>query len=169
MLFGIWVLWISVMAALKSSEITKVAVEPIANFWSQVWKLAASAPSYIPIIPTGKWTMTSAAGIWETFNRQMVGFKNIKLDQADRLWNAFGLPGTEQAKIDSESKKAYNVTERKTEIDSDYAKALQDATLEATSTSALANSDAYIRLLSKALEDAGITDKEVRKWDAIPE
>jgi hypothetical protein len=62
MLFGIGMLWIAVMAALRQSEITKAAVEPIAQFGNQVGKLAAQAPMYAPIIPTGK-GMTSAVGI----------------------------------------------------------------------------------------------------------
>jgi len=50
------ILWMVVMAALWADEITKAAVEPIAKFWWDIWKLLVDAPKYIPLkIPgTGK-------------------------------------------------------------------------------------------------------------------
>lgn len=50
-LFGLAMLWIAVMAALKQSETTKKITAPIAQFWGQVGSLVASAPMYAPIIP----------------------------------------------------------------------------------------------------------------------
>lgn len=52
-IFGIVILWIAVMAALRSSEATKAIIEPIHKFGTDVWQLAAKAPTYAPIIPTG--------------------------------------------------------------------------------------------------------------------
>ncbi len=52
-LFGLVILWIAVMAALKWSETTGKIIAPIEQFGTSVWKLVASAPSYAPIIPTG--------------------------------------------------------------------------------------------------------------------
>jgi hypothetical protein len=47
------ILWMAVMAALGSDEITKAAVSPISEMWDSVWKLMKSAPSYVPIPGTG--------------------------------------------------------------------------------------------------------------------
>jgi hypothetical protein len=53
------------MAALRSSDITKEIVKPIAEFWWTVWKLITEAPKYAPILPGGmsmewlKWAGTS--------------------------------------------------------------------------------------------------------------
>lgn len=60
-IFWIVILWIAVMAALRSSETTRAVVEPIAAFGKSVWELAAKAPTYAPIIPLGQWGMSATA------------------------------------------------------------------------------------------------------------
>lgn len=50
-LFWVVILWIAVMAALKSSKTTEAIVQPIAKFGEDVWNLAAKAPTYAPILP----------------------------------------------------------------------------------------------------------------------
>ena len=65
--FWIVILWIAVMAALRSSETTRAVVEPIAAFWKSVWELAAKAPTYAPIIPTwvwADWKMNRISATW---------------------------------------------------------------------------------------------------------
>lgn len=65
-IFGIAMLWIAVMAALKQSETTKKITAPIAQFGSSVGSLVASAPMYAPIIPAGmNWERVSATGLWQ--------------------------------------------------------------------------------------------------------
>ena len=57
---AIGVLWMAVMAALKSSKITEGAVKPITDFGSQLGQAAKNLPQYMPIpFPGGK-TMTAA-------------------------------------------------------------------------------------------------------------
>lgn len=65
LLFWVGMFWLAVMAALKQSEITKAAIEPIESFGKQVGSLAASAPMYAPIIPTGKGWMQSISSVSE--------------------------------------------------------------------------------------------------------
>ncbi len=50
-LFGIVVLWLAVMTALKQSEITNKITEPIQQLGWNVWSLIAKSPTYAPIIP----------------------------------------------------------------------------------------------------------------------
>lgn len=52
-IFWIVVIWMSVMAAFKYSEITEKAVEPIWKIWSNIWSLAKDIPSHIPVTPGG--------------------------------------------------------------------------------------------------------------------
>lgn len=52
-ILGIVVLWMAVMVALKSNEITAEAVKPISDFGSSMGKLAMDMPKYVPI-PLGK-------------------------------------------------------------------------------------------------------------------
>lgn len=52
--FSIMVLWMAVMAALKSSAITAAVTEPIRQFWAQVWGLLQKMPTYAPIFPGGQ-------------------------------------------------------------------------------------------------------------------
>lgn len=54
-LFWIAILWVAVISALKSSEITQSVVSPFENMWNSIWRLIKSAPSYAPIIPTSQW------------------------------------------------------------------------------------------------------------------
>jgi len=61
-IFWLVILWIAVMAALKSSEITHNVVKPIISFGESIWSLVAKAPQYAPIIPTpGGGTMNAAS------------------------------------------------------------------------------------------------------------
>lgn len=62
-LFGIAILWMVVMAALQSSEITKSIVEPIAQFWWSIWKTITSLPKYAPIFP-GWMSAESMRQVW---------------------------------------------------------------------------------------------------------
>ena len=50
-IFALVILWMAVMAALKSSTITWTVVEPIAQFGESIWKLAMKSPQYAPIFP----------------------------------------------------------------------------------------------------------------------
>ena len=53
-LFGLAVLWISVMAWMKSSKITAEVIAPLDAFGKQIWWLIAKAPQYAPIFPGGQ-------------------------------------------------------------------------------------------------------------------
>jgi len=63
-LFGIVILWWTVMAAMRTSEITKTIVEPLHQFGTKVWGIVTSAPWNIPIF--GGQSMNSASNIaWQ--------------------------------------------------------------------------------------------------------
>ena len=64
-LFGIVVLWLAVMMALKQSEITEQIAKPIWDFWNSVWWLVAKSPMYAPIIPGGL-SVTWLKSAWST-------------------------------------------------------------------------------------------------------
>ncbi len=65
-MFSIAVLWMAIMAALKTSSITNAVTQPIRDFWSQVWWLISKMPSYAPIFPWGQ-SMSSMAQIARTW------------------------------------------------------------------------------------------------------
>lgn len=60
-LFGLGILWVAVMAALKSSDITKSVVDPFAEFGNSIWWLLKKLPTYAPIIPAPGWPISSSA------------------------------------------------------------------------------------------------------------
>lgn len=62
-IFWIVVLWIAVMAALKSSTVTWTVIKPFEEFWNSVGQLATKAPTYAPIIPAPGGPI-SAAWMW---------------------------------------------------------------------------------------------------------
>lgn len=53
------ILWVAVIAALKSSEITQTVVSPFENMWNSIGKLIKNAPTYTPIIPTSEWMQST--------------------------------------------------------------------------------------------------------------
>ena len=63
-LLWVVVLWISIMSAMRASDITKAVVEPLHSFWGQVWWLIAKSPQYLPIFK-GQ-SMTSMQQIWSS-------------------------------------------------------------------------------------------------------
>lgn len=66
-MFWLAILWIAVIAALSHSSVTRAVIEPIASFWTSVWKLVAKSPTYMPIPWTGAlngWKWISAVGLW---------------------------------------------------------------------------------------------------------
>lgn len=63
-IFWLVVMWIAIMAALKSSELTAEVIKPIELFWDSIWQLAMKAPSYAPIIPAPGWWTMSASALW---------------------------------------------------------------------------------------------------------
>jgi len=98
-LFGLAVLWIAVMAALKWSKVTEKVVEPFAQFWKSIWDLAMKAPTYAPIIPspTG-WMMSPTAlkSLWSWIEQHFRSKAQTRWsDISERLfWN---LPKFEEA------------------------------------------------------------------------
>jgi len=64
-LFGIVVLWWTVMAAMRSSDITKAIVEPLHQFGTKVWGIMTSAPWNMPIFGgqsmKSMWNIANAA------------------------------------------------------------------------------------------------------------
>ena len=66
--FGLVVLWGSIMAAMRTSDITKAITQPIYDFGNKVWGIVASAPGNIPVfggksateLSSAAWTVQSS-------------------------------------------------------------------------------------------------------------
>lgn len=87
-LLWLWILWMAVMAALHSSEITNSVTHPIAEFGKSIWDLIKKAPTYAPILPgwisaewlKRMWTMPGNA-IEKTIANKVSPFQE-KVDRA---------------------------------------------------------------------------------------
>ncbi len=90
-LFGLAVLWISVMAWMKSSKITAEVIAPLDAFGKQIWGLIAKAPHYAPIFPGGQ-SMQSINKAWSSVQGHFdtnASWKAAKLlDKTPFWWNA---------------------------------------------------------------------------------
>lgn len=64
-LMWVVVLRVSIMAALRSSDITKAVVQPIYDFGNQVWSLVAKSPQYAPIFPGGQSMKSMSSIAWQ--------------------------------------------------------------------------------------------------------
>ncbi len=71
-IFGIVILWWTIMAAMRASKITEQITQPIYDFWTQVWKIAASAPWNIPIFwgQSMKSMSQAASSVHSTINQR---------------------------------------------------------------------------------------------------
>ncbi len=84
-IFGIVILWWTIMAALRTSDITKQIVEPIYKFGSQVWGIMTSLPWNIPIFPTGKGWMQSMSSLSNVWGSIQSSISSINSDRAKKL------------------------------------------------------------------------------------
>ena len=113
-LFGLAVLWIAVMAWMKSSKITAEVIAPLDAFGKQIWWLIAKAPHYAPIFPGGQsmQSMNTAASQvsssfqtaqnkkWTDFVNKMPFMWNDEVDKKSRdIWNI--APATREAALDN--------------------------------------------------------------------
>ncbi|QFR39388.1 hypothetical protein A9Q91_04110 [Candidatus Gracilibacteria bacterium 28_42_T64] len=87
-LFGLAILWISVMAALKGSKITEAVVQPIADFGKQVGSLVAKSPQYAPVFGGKSATELSTAA--STVSSSVQGHYNTKGTQWGENLSPFG-------------------------------------------------------------------------------
>lgn len=62
------VMWMAVMAALKSSTITASVTDPIEKFGDSIWELIKKAPTYAPILPGGM-SVWGLAQVWSWANQ----------------------------------------------------------------------------------------------------
>ncbi len=83
-MFWLVVLWLWVMAALKSSKITANIIEPISSLWDSAWKLMANAPKYIPIFPGGH----TMQWLWNAGNTMENVVRQNALWKSNELWQA---------------------------------------------------------------------------------
>jgi hypothetical protein len=78
------------MAALRSSDITKEIVKPIAEFWWNVWKLITEAPKYAPILPGGlsmEWLHSASSSVKQSWESMWTTkWQEIWTAFADKLW-----------------------------------------------------------------------------------
>jgi len=72
-IFGVVIMWMAVMAALKTDELTKEVYSPIVEFGSSVWKLTKSAPSYLPIFggQSAAWLQNARSSFQGTIHSNM--------------------------------------------------------------------------------------------------
>jgi len=81
-IFGIVVLWWTLMAAMWASKITKMVIEPLESFGKQVWWIVAKSPWNLPIF----WWQ-SMKSMWNI--AQKVGW-HYDQKNVDRAWDFVG-------------------------------------------------------------------------------
>jgi len=172
-LFWVVILWIAVMAALWSSKTTKAIVEPIAAFWKSVWELAAKAPTYAPIIPTGWWPWSAMSVTWL---QQVWSTISSTAEQSARArWSEFAkwLPGADWNKIDLSTKsinalKSFQANGNK--ITRESLSDLRDAIKAGWSIATLANDPQFIKTINDikksdiAFKDNAILKEDISIW-----
>lgn len=109
--FWLAILWMAVMAALKSSKVTANVSEPFAQFGNSIWQLAMKAPTYMPIIPTGNGMMSAASlgSAWQSFQSTIAWEYSTKWSRfwQDAAKNIFWIWDDMLNKLDELIKKPY--------------------------------------------------------------
>lgn len=86
-IFSVVLLWWTLMAALRSSEVTSAIVEPLHQFGGQVWSLVSKSPQYVPIFGGQSMTSINTAGssvVWQIDTLQR--WKGTKFAQDNFAW-----------------------------------------------------------------------------------
>lgn len=84
-IFWLAVLWMAVIAALKSNEITGKIIEPIAKFGESIWEVALNAPQYIPMVPGPGGALWSAQTLWK-FWRSVANIPEQYASDQYKVW-----------------------------------------------------------------------------------
>lgn len=157
-LFGLAVLWISVMAALASNKITEQVVKPIAEFGTKVWQLAMKAPQYTPIFGgQSVASMTRVGQLW------VQHYENKPQENAQQFVKDKWLFGaSESAKLSA----AITANTAQMWSKADDAKAIKAMIGSVTDPNVLVNSPEFIEKLAEAMKRAGVSGHDkLRVWD----
>lgn len=158
-LFGIAILWMVVMAALQSSEITKSIVEPIAQFWWSIWKTITSLPKYAPIFP-GWMSASSMSTVW---NQIAWSFESAQQKKwSDFYSKNFGDWWKQTRKANEVSTKAKNA------LESDLPKLTKDLLKEYKDVREIANNTAWRDALYEIANRVNLEQKYkdwIKKWN----
>ena len=88
--FGIVILWWTIMAAMSTSKITEAIIKPLQDFWEKVGWIITSAPWNIPIFPTWKWGMQSMRSLsqaWSTIESVISSKGSVRASiLSNQLW-----------------------------------------------------------------------------------
>ena len=155
-MFSIMVLWLAIMAALRSSEVTKTITEPIYNFGKQVWWLAVKAPMYAPVFGKGQ-SMASLTNIGSRWVDYMKNKPNLKASEfiADKwlFWQSWEL-----ARIITANKNKVESKEKNQVVEW-----IRNMTFAWKNTRQLADNSDYVAALKKAMEEFGVIQSEIGK------
>ncbi len=155
------VLWISVMAALRQSEITKQVTAPIEQFGNQVWSLVAKSPLYAPVVPwLSGWPNQSIASLSKVADRWMKYYGNAPQRKAERFISDNNLFNAgSQANISSAARQAAEQAWKNPTA----AKAIVDALHEWKSTSELSSNSEFLSALKAQWKEMWLNNDTLDK------
>lgn len=123
-IFWIVILRWAMMAAMRTSDITKTIVEPIYSFGNQVWGLVARIPQYTPIFPGGQ-SMNSMQQIWSSAKNYYESTKPWKTSRnfMEQYWLFWG----ESSNIDAKDIKSLLESNQRDKISRSVRQAVERA------------------------------------------
>ncbi len=159
-IFGLVILWIGVMAALRQSTITKMVAQPIEQFGTQVWTLVAKSPMYAPVLPFGKDGNQSIASMSQVGKKTLSSLEARPITQAGKFIEnspfLSSLNGN-TTKIATEIGRLKGVLDDK-ELSKEYVEALRSVTMKWDSLSELSSSQDYVNEFNKALNKSKLSE-----------
>lgn len=83
---ALFIVWMSLMIPLKSSQFTWWIVEPISNLWTNIWTFVAQSPKHLPIIP---WVLPSLKALENASNAPSAALASKNAQDAMPVRNFF--------------------------------------------------------------------------------
>lgn len=162
-IFGIVILWIAVMFALRQSEVTKQITQPIADFGKSVGDLAAKSPTYAPILPSSMWWSVAGFGqMWKSVTSWIEQHMIWKWSAAAKPF----LPDNSWVDASTAARQAMSTLNANGANNRDTVSQIREAVESAGSVESVANNRELVRLLQQYLEKSNMPNKpEVRFQD----
>lgn len=150
------VLWWTMMAALKSSKITAAIVEPLDQFGKSVGQIVQKAPQYAPVF--GGQSMTSMQQIAGRWVSHYQGKAREAWDEWLKERGIWQNAATDLARYSQKAGELLDATPKSR----DTAKAIQTAILKSGGVKSMSNSQEFIDMFKKAMENAWLKADDVK-------
>lgn len=166
-MFGLVILWMWVMTALKQSQITAQIISPIEQFGTQVWSLVAKSPMYAPIIPGWAAGTQSIASMTQVAQKWVSYYQQKPNERAEKfLWETELFGRTGDRKVLSDAMRNYGkLIDNNSAATQKWLEHFNKILYSGASAKTLLNDSGFIDKLNLMLKAYKIEWSDAKIWD----